>query len=165
MKGTDAANTILTTTLSVILEHKEVEFRTRKLTYTCTSKHNRIIERERIDINSEEGSHKREWKLDLLDLNVSKERRARTKTMVIIVKTRRVFPCLAVSSACFPASAACSTSKADCSTPNSACVAPSFAWPAAILDCSAMFSACLRAERASDIFACFCFRSRRCLIS
>lgn len=123
-----------------------------------------IVECKRIDIDGEEGSHERERKLHESDLNVPKHSRTLTKTIVIIVKTRRVLPCLAVSSACLPARAACSTSNADCSTPSSACLAPSLAWPAAILDCSAIFSACLRAESASDIFACFCFRSRRYLI-
>jgi len=123
-----------------------------------------FIECKWIDVDGKEGSHEREWELHQLDLDVPNHIRILTKTIVIIVKTRRVFPCLAVSSACLPARAACSTSNADCSTPSSACLAPSLAWPAAILDCSAIFSACLRAESASDIFACFCFRSRRYLI-
>ena len=137
---------------------------THVLQYITKRKLPIVIECKRIYINGEEGGHEREWKLERLASTIAKTGRAPTKTIVIIVKTRSVLPCLVVSSACLPARAACSTSKADCSTPSLACVAPSFAWSAAILDCSAMFSACLRAESASDMFACFCFRSRRCLI-
>ena len=39
MKGTDAANAMLTTTMSAILGRNEVEFRD---TYTCTPTHNQL---------------------------------------------------------------------------------------------------------------------------